>query len=97
VLLVPDEHSRAVCTLALQHGGYRVVVAENPTDVVARARENSSDLVIADLSADQRATLRDQLAEHMPGVTCFFVRQRADLSQLARQLVAANDRHPPRN
>jgi DNA-binding NtrC family response regulator len=100
VLLVPDEQSRAVCSVALQHGGYTVVVADDAADVLARARDNQSELVVADISVEQRAALRAELAENLPGVTCLFVRPRHAKGQFKRfQVTHGNIREqsPPHN
>jgi DNA-binding NtrC family response regulator len=100
VLLIGDERSRAVCSVALRSSGYEVLVADGVRDVVALARADGAQLVIADLPFDERTRLHRELAEHLPGVNCLFVHQRYALDEFARFLGEASlarDQSPPRN
>ena len=101
VLLINDERSRAVCSVALRSSGYQVLVADDVADVVDKARtDGSTPLVIADLPFEERTRLHSELVEQVPGVTCLFVHQRHALDEFARFLgeTALNrDQSPPRN
>ena len=51
VLIVDDDpDSRNICTLFLEHHGFRVLVAADGAEGVRRAREEAPDLVLMDVT-----------------------------------------------
>ncbi len=86
VLLIRDARSRTVCSVLLRHEGLRVLEASTVDDLIALAREQSIDLVLADVDVADRAAFHLELVTHLPGIPCLFIHERMLPDVVAKQV-----------
>ena len=88
VLLVRDQRSRTLCSLLLNHQGFRVFEAPSPDQIIALAEAQRADLIVADLTTSERPILQLELTNHLPGTRCLFIQERQSLEVLENTLLA---------